>query len=110
MKLDNLPTGAIDWSDVPASEIRGESGSATVRARQLDDVQIRLVDYSAGYLADHWCSKGHIIFVAEGALTIEHRDGSRYELAEGSSYHVADDDGSPHRVLCEGGATVFIVD
>ncbi|HTZ80521.1 MAG TPA: DHCW motif cupin fold protein [Stellaceae bacterium] len=110
MKLEKLPTGAIDWSEVPVSEIAGESGIATVRARRLDDVQIRLVDYSAGYLADHWCAKGHIIFVAEGALTIEHQDGSRYELAAGSSYHVADDDGSPHRVRCGGGATVFIVD
>ena len=110
MKLEDMPVGAIDSSQVPASEHPGETGTVTMRARQLGETQIRLVDYSAGYVADHWCAKGHIIFVAEGDLVIEHQDGSRYPLAAGTSYHVADNDGSPHRVICEGGATVFIVD
>jgi len=110
MKLENMPTGAIDWSQLPASQHSGETGTVTMRARQIGEMQIRLVDYSAGYVADHWCAKGHIIFVAGGDLIIEHQDGSRYPLAAGTSYHVADDDGSPHRVICAGGATVFIVD
>jgi hypothetical protein len=104
MKLEDMPVGAIDWSGMPAVEHPGETGTVT------GDTQIRLVDYSPGYVADHWCAKGHVIFVAEGDLVIEHQDGSRYPLAAGTSYHVADNDGSPHRVICEGGATVFIVD
>jgi hypothetical protein len=45
-----------------------------------------------------------------GAMTIEHRDGRRYLLTAGVSWHVADDGASAHRVVSEGGATVFIVD
>jgi len=88
----------------------GETGVATVRANALGDVQIRMVEYSAGYLADHWCDKGHILLVTAGALTIEHRDGARYDLAAGASWHVADNGAAAHRVVCEAGATAFIVD
>ncbi len=73
MKLSNLPTGVTDWANLPASSLPGASGTATVRGRQLGDVQIRLVAYSAGYEADHWCHKGHILFVGAGSLAIEHR-------------------------------------
>jgi quercetin dioxygenase-like cupin family protein len=74
------------------------------------DVQLRLVEYSAGYLADHWCDKGHILFVTAGTLTIEHRDGQRYELTAGAAWHVGENGAASHRVVCETGATVFIVD
>jgi hypothetical protein len=110
MKLSNLPTGVTDWASLPASSQPGASGAATVRGRQLGDVQIRLVAYSAGYEADHWCHKGHILFVSAGSLAIEHRDGRRFELSAGMSYHVADDDPAPHRLTSEVGASAFIVD
>jgi hypothetical protein len=88
----------------------GESGTATARTRQLSEIRARLVEYSAGYVADHWCPKGHIIYVVAGNLIIEHQDGRRFSLAPGMSYHVADDDGPPHRALSDEGATVFVVD
>jgi len=110
MKLSELPTGLIDWSNAPASSHSGASGTAAVRARQLGDIQIRLVAYSAGYAADHWCHKGHILFVVSGSVTIEHADGRRYEAAAGTSYHVPDDDSAPHRLNTDEGASVFIVD
>lgn len=110
MKLNNVPTGLTDWQRLGAVSQAGASGTAAVRGRQLGDVQIRLVAYSAGYAADHWCHKGHILFVAAGSVTIEHSDGRRYDLKEGVSYHVADDEGAPHRVTSDGGASVFIVD
>lgn len=110
MKLSELPTGLTDWSGLSASSRPGARGTATVRGRQLGDVQIRLVAYSANYEADHWCHKGHILFVVSGSVAIEHRDGRRYEVSAGMSYHVADDDGAPHRVTSDGGASVFIVD
>ena len=71
---------------------------------------MRLVVYSQDFVADHWCHKGHIVFVISGQLVIEHQDAARYTLAPGTSYHVADNDGSPHKVLSKDGATVFIVD
>jgi hypothetical protein len=110
MKLQNLTAGVTDWSRIPAQTQSGASGTTTARACSLGEIQIRLVEYSAGYVADHWCSKGHIVYVVAGQLVIEHQDGNRHSLAAGMSYHVADDEGPPHRVLSDGGATLFIVD
>jgi len=110
MKLQSLTAGVTDWSRIPRQTQPGESGTASARTHLLGEIQIRLVEYSAGYLADHWCSKGHIVFVVAGELVIEHRDGQRHMLRPGMSYHVADDEGSPHRVLSDSGATLFIVD
>ncbi len=110
MKLTDLPCGAIYWSLVPRTAHTGETGTAQARSCAVGDIQLRLVEYGAGYLADHWCDKGHILFVAEGALAIEHRDGTRYELPAGTSWHVADNGAPAHRVVCEHGATVFIID
>ena len=96
MKLTDLPHGMIDWSLLPPTVQAGATGSAAARARS--------------HVADHWCRKGHILFVIAGALVIEHQDGSRYDLAGGTTWHVADDAAAAHRVVCERGATVFIVD
>ena len=110
MKLTDLPCDAIDWAAVAETKHAGETGAATMRSRVFGDLQMRLVDYGAGYLADHWCDKGHIMHVVAGALTIEYRDGARHDLAAGMSWHVADNGAAPHRVVSEGGARVFIVD
>jgi hypothetical protein len=110
MNLSGLTVGITDWSELPASVHPGELGAATMRMRQFDDIQLRLVAYSANYVADHWCHKGHIVFVVAGQLVIEHERGAKYTLTPGISYHVADNDGPPHRVLSESGATIFIVD
>ena len=77
---------------------------------QIGDIQVRVVEYGVGYVADHWCHKGHILFVLTGTLTIEHDDGGSYDVAAGESWHAGDDQGAPHRVVCPDGATVFIVD
>jgi hypothetical protein len=58
MKLDGLPIGAVDWRRVPAVRHAGETGAATARTRDLGGVQLRIVEYGAGYRADHWCPKG----------------------------------------------------
>ena len=95
---------------MPAVGHAGETGSATARSRDVGGVQLRIVQYGAGYRADHWCAKGHIVHVIAGDLVIEHRDGRRFALGPGMSWHAPDDAGPPHRVLCDRGATVFIVD
>ena len=110
MKLADLPCGMIDWTSVPRTTHAGETGHAVMRARLFGEIQLRMVEYSPGYRADHWCDKGHILLVIEGAVLLEHRDGARYELTAGASWHVADNGAAPHRVSCEHGATVFIVD
>lgn len=110
MNLNKLTVGVTDWSEIPASVHTGESGAATMRTRQFDDIQLRHVVYSANYVSNHWCHKGHIVFVVAGQLVIEHERGAKYTLTPGTCYHVADNDGPPHRVLSESGATIFIVD
>jgi hypothetical protein len=111
MKLMNMPEAVIDWSRLLAATIAGASGTMRMRAHQSGDIRLRLVEYSAGYLADHWCSKGHILQVLAGTLAIEHQDGTPASmLSAGMSWQVADGESPTHRVRSETGAAVFIVD
>ncbi|MGD0484204.1 MAG: DHCW motif cupin fold protein [Gemmatimonadales bacterium] len=109
MRIENVPFTAVDWTKVPETEHPGTSGAAYWRTLQLGPIRVRKVRYSPGYLADHWCSKGHVLLVLEGELTTELQDGSSVVLATGMSYHVADDL-MPHRSRTAGGASLFIVD
>jgi hypothetical protein len=110
MKLTDIPTGVTDGSALDASLQRGASGAATIRGRQIGDLQLRFVSYSPGYAADHWCHKGHVVLMIAGSATIEHEDGRRYELSAGMAYHVADNEQAPHRLSSREGASVFILD
>lgn len=98
-----------DWTKVNASEHPGETGMATWRTQTMGDIRIRMVEYSPGYLADHWCAKGHVILCVEGSLEMDLRDGKRLAMKAGESYHVGD--GEPaHRSTTQTGAKLFIVD
>jgi len=109
VRMTDIPFGTTDWSAVAETRHPGESGEALWRTQQFGDIRVRLVRYSAGYVADHWCDKGHILFCMEGDLTTELRDGRVVVLKAGMSYQVADDT-MPHRSSSTGGATLFIVD
>ena len=104
MKMHDIPFGITDWSAVEATEHPGETGMAYWRTRQFGDLRVRLVEYTPGYLADHWCSKGHILFCVAGELETELEDGRRYVLTPGLSYQVADG-AEPHRSRTATGAT-----
>jgi quercetin dioxygenase-like cupin family protein len=107
--MSNIPFGFTDWSQVEPTEHKGEQGTAYWRTRQLGDIRVRMVEYSAGYLADHWCDKGHILLCLEGELRTELRDGRVITLTPGMSYQVADGT-EPHRSFAPTGAKLFIVD
>ncbi len=109
MRIEGVPFTAVDWSRVPETTHPGETGMATWRTIQLGPIRVRQVRYSPGYLADHWCAKGHILLVLEGELVTELQDGNTVTLRPGMSYHVADDL-LPHRSRTAGGARHFIVD
>jgi hypothetical protein len=109
MKLSGFPFEITDWSKVPGEKHAGEKGVATWRTRNFGDVRVRMVEYSAGYLADHWCEKGHIVLCVEGEFTTEHKDGTSHILKSGMSYQVADG-AEPHRSFTKDGAKLFIVD
>jgi quercetin dioxygenase-like cupin family protein len=109
MKIEGAPCVAIDWREVEVAVHPGAQGSATSRTREAGDVRVRLVEYSPGYLADHWCSKGHVVFVLEGRLVTELEDGRTTVLCPGQSCVLADG-GIAHRARTEDGAKLFIVD
>jgi quercetin dioxygenase-like cupin family protein len=109
MRIENVRFGVTDWSAVPKTEHPGETGAAYWRTVETGNIRVRIVEYSPGYLADHWCSRGHVLYVLEGTLVTELKDGRSFTLLPGQSYQVADGE-EPHRSRTEGGATLFIVD
>ena len=109
MRMSNIPFGTTDWANIVPTTHPGDSGVAIWRTRQFGDIRVRLVDYSAGYAADHWCSKGHILLCLDGELITDLKDGRSFTLKAGQSYQVADDDGA-HRSHTAAGARLFIVD
>jgi hypothetical protein len=110
VKLLNMREGVIDWSRMPAISLGEASGTASSRTLEVGEIQLRPVEYSSGDLADHWCSKGHIVYVVAGELTIEHQNlQTAYKLSSGMSWHTADNEGAPHRVRSDNGATIFIL-
>lgn len=109
MKISNIPFGITDWEAVPPTEHAGESGKAIWRTQQFDSIRVRMVEYTPGYLADHWCEKGHILLCLEGRLETELADGRKFVLTPGVSYQVADG-AEAHRSSTDIGAKLFIVD
>ena len=109
MEMKNIPFGITNWAEVEATEHKGEEGMAFWHTRQFDSIRVRMVEYSAGYLANHWCSKGHILLCLEGDLHTELADGREFTLKQGMSYQVADN-AEPHRSYTKTGVKLFIVD
>lgn len=109
MQMSGIPFGTTDWAAIPQTQHAGEQGVATWRTQQFGAIRVRQVDYSPGYVANHWCSKGHILLCLEGRLDTELADGRTFTLLPGQSYQVADN-AEPHRSRTAIGAKLFIVD
>jgi hypothetical protein len=109
MNMSEIPFGTTDWNAVERTEHIGLSGVAYWRTREFGAIRVRMVEYTPGYLADHWCSKGHILLCTEGELETELADGRKFVLQPGMSYQVADG-AEPHRSRTAIGAKLFIVD
>jgi len=109
MQMNDIPFGTTNWSAIDPTEHMGETGAAYWRTQNFGELRVRLVEYTPGYLADHWCVKGHILFCVEGELHTELEDGREFVLKPGMSYQVADN-AEPHRSSTSVGAKLFIVD
>ena len=109
MELSRIPFCTTDWARVERVERKGASGLAYWRTRWFGDVRVRVVQYTPGYVADHWCSKGHVLYCLEGELHTVLEDGRTFVLRPGMSYQVADG-AEAHRSSTPVGATLFIVD
>jgi hypothetical protein len=110
MKIPPLPFTTTDWNALTPTEHPGETGSAFWRTLNIGDIRVRMVEYTPGYLADHWCDRGHVLYVLEGELDTELRDGRRFILKAGMSYQVSDFGDAAHRSSTATGARLFVVD
>jgi hypothetical protein len=109
MHLPHHPFQTFDWSSVEKINYTGTSGYAIWQTIMMGDIRVRMVEYSAGYVADHWCSKGHIIYCVSGEMETELEDGRKFILKEGMTYHVGDESDA-HRSSSINGCKLFIVD
>ncbi|MFM7330998.1 MAG: DHCW motif cupin fold protein [Brachymonas sp.] len=109
MKMHQIPFGTTDWSAIERVEKSAQAGQAFWQTQQFGDVRVRMVEYTPGYVSDHWCVKGHILLCLEGELQTELEDGRCLTLKAGMSYQVADN-AEPHRSTSPLGAKLFIVD
>jgi hypothetical protein len=109
MQISNIPFGKTDWSSIKPTEHAGETGYAYWHTQHFGNIRVRMVEYTPGYLADHWCTKGHILLCIEGELHTELEDGRKFTLKHGMSYQVADN-AEPHRSYIGIGAKLFVVD
>ncbi|MHA4845124.1 DHCW motif cupin fold protein [Flavitalea antarctica] len=107
--MSNISFQKIDWSSVAKTEHIGESGVAIWQTMQFPGLRIRLVEYSTGYVADHWCQKGHIVHCLQGRFVSELSTGESLELSAGDSY-VVSDELSSHRSISEEGVNLLIID
>ncbi|RPH50693.1 MAG: hypothetical protein EHM85_09425 [Desulfobacteraceae bacterium] len=109
MQMADIAFGTTDWDSIERTEHKGQTGVAFWRTQNFGGIRVRMVEYSPGYLADHWCTKGHILLCLGGELQTELGDGRKFILKPGVSYQVADN-AEPHRSFTAIGAKLFIVD
>lgn len=109
MKISGISFGTTDWTVIEPTLHHGEEGVATWRTQTFDSIRVRMVEYSPGYVSDHWCKKGHILLCLEGELETTLEDGRVFTLKPGMSYQVADD-AEAHRSQTDSGAKLFVVD
>ena len=105
----SIPFQTIDWNNILKTEHPGASGTSFWQTVQLDKIRIRVVEYSACYLADHWCQKGHIVQCLEGEFSSELENGEIFSLKKGMTY-VVSDDLSSHRSISKNGVKLLIID
>lgn len=110
MKIPELPFTVTNWDEIAPTRHAGESGHALWRTLNIGDIRVRIVEYTPGYVADHWCDRGHIIYVLEGELLSELKDGRISILTQGMSYQVSDFGDAAHRSSTKTGVKLFIVD
>ncbi len=109
MQMNHIPFAATDWSTVERVEKSAQAGQAFWQTLQYGDLRVRKVEYTPGYVSDHWCRKGHVLLCLAGELHTELEDGRQFTLTPGMSYQVADN-AEAHRSTAPKGATLFIVD
>ena len=109
MLIGEVPFKVIDWEKVPVTHHAGDRGEALWRTLELGHVRVRRVEYTAGYKANHWCSRGHVLHILSGSMETELQDGRKFQMVAGNTY-VVGENSEPHRSSTEKGVELFIVD
>ena len=109
MTIKNFLPISFDWNIIPTQKNNGKTGFCLIRTHTLGEIKIRHIEYSANYSADHWCDKGHIVFIIDGELRIEHKDNSIHTLHGGMTYLIGDNT-LAHKAKSEFGAKALIID
>ncbi|MGV7928720.1 MAG: DHCW motif cupin fold protein [Spirochaetota bacterium] len=109
MEIKDIPFQVFDLESEEPEEHAGLTGKAYWKTIKRGNVRIRIVEYTPGYLADHWCEKGHALFVLDGEFESELKDGRKNRLTKGMCYLVADN-AEPHRSYTKEGVKLLIVD
>jgi hypothetical protein len=109
MEISGIPFQVFDLANLEKEVHGGETGTAFWQTVMRGNLRMRIVEYSPGYLADHWCEKGHAVFVLEGGFESELKDGRKFLLTRGMAYLVADH-AEPHRSFSKDGVKLLIVD
>ena len=107
--MNQIPFSHINWTSIEKEEYKGEKGYSIWQTVHYPGLRIRLVEYSIGYLADHWCQKGHIVHCLSGEFISELSTGEKVTLVKDDSY-VVTDDASSHRSVSINGAKLLIID
>jgi hypothetical protein len=100
---------AINWNQIPKIAAPGENGTSYTQTKHFNGLRLRIVEYTAGYYADHWCQIGHIVQCLSGEFVSEQADGTLFTLKKGMSY-VVTDDMSSHRSFAKVPTKLFIID
>ena len=74
-KITDIPFQVHNIETLVPEEHSGLTGKAYWKTVKQGNVRMRIVEYTPGYLADHWCDKGHAVFVLDGELESELKDG-----------------------------------
>jgi hypothetical protein len=107
--MSKFPFQSIIWDNIEKVEYLGEKGVSYWQTTQFEGLRIRVVEYKEGYIADHWCEKGHIVHCLNGEFIIALATGEKINFIEGMSF-VVSDNLSSHLSISNNGAKLLIID
>ncbi len=107
--MNSIPFLTLNWGKIEKIEHKGETGTSFIQSIRLNYIRIRIIEYSAVYIAAHWCQKGHIVHCLEGEFfsILENSDG--FVLKKNMSF-VVSEGMSSHRIASVSGAKLLIID
>ena len=70
--------------------------------------QIRLAEFSEGFIEEDWCTKAHSGYVVEGTFAINY-NGEIERYCEGDAFHIPSGDAHKHKVIMAQGEKAVLL-